>query len=320
MKHSDEYLLNFIKVFNSCKNVSATARHLNIPRTTAQTQMKAAKIRYPGLLIDLKEVPKHHGNNRIIYMDAPATWTVPQFYNPETPIRTVIIGGDAHFWPGEPPIMWKAFCKIAKKLKPDAIVLNGDILDGARVSRHGKFFGAKAPSVSEELEMAHKCLKMLPNAPEQIWTMGNHDIRFDNYLANNASELEEYTGSIKDRFPNWKFCWATVINNVEIRHRFRGGIHTGWNNALHSGVSIVTNHTHQLQITAVRNRNGSHYGVETGMLGDPLSPAFEYTEGAPTRVCPGFVVLSFDEDGFLMPPELAEMVRGRPTFRGEYVF
>jgi hypothetical protein len=83
---------------------------------------------------------------------------------------------------------------------------------------------------------------------------------------------------------------------------------------------MVTSHTHQLQVTAVRNRNGSHYGIECGMLGDPYSAAFEYAEGAPSRACAGFVLLSFDEDGKVMPPECAEMIRGRPSFRGKYVF
>jgi hypothetical protein len=70
----------------------------------------------------------------------------------------------------------------------------------------------------------------------------------------------------------------------------------------------------------VRNRNGSHYGIEAGMLGDPNSPAFEYSEAAPSRACPGFVFLSYDEEGNVMPPELCEMIRGRPAFRGEYVY
>ena len=319
--HSDEYLLHLISIFNLCNNVTATARTLHQPRTTVQFQLKAAEKKFPDLINVSSDRPINQHNikfNKPIQNER--HWAIPKMYIPETHVRKVLVGGDAHFWPGEPPIMWKAFAKVAKKVKPDAIVLNGDILDGARVSRHGRYLGSKAPSVSEEIEMAHKCLKMLPTVPEQIWTMGNHDIRFDNYLANNAVELEDYTGSIVDRFSNWNFAWSTVINDVEIRHRFRGGIHTGWNNALHAGVSIVTNHTHQLQITAVRNRRGSHYGVETGMLGDPNSPAFEYTEGAPSRAIPGFVLLSFDKEGHLMPPELAEMIRGRPVFRGEYVF
>jgi Calcineurin-like phosphoesterase len=318
MSHSDEYLLHLISVFNLSHNVSATARHFGIPRTTLQEQLKAARKKFPALISFNNEPNKIN----VAKIDAVnnAVWAIPKVYCPEITIKKVLIGGDAHFWPGEPPIMWKAFCKVAKQVKPDVIVLNGDMLDGARVSRHGKYLGSRAPTVSQELETVTKFLRMLPPAKEQIWTMGNHELRFDNYLANNAGELEEYAGSVKDRFPHWKFCWATNINDVEIRHRFRGGIHTGWNNALHSGISIVTNHTHQLQITAVRNRNGSHYGVETGMLGDPHSPAFEYTEGTPSRTCPGFALLSFDDDGYLFPPELAEMIRGRPVFRGSYVF
>ncbi len=66
--------------------------------------------------------------------------------------------------------------------------------------------------------------------------MGNHDQRVDTYLANNAPELDDYAGTIADRFKDWKFCWAVNINNVEIRHRFRSGIHAGWNNALHAGL------------------------------------------------------------------------------------
>ena len=320
MAHSEEYLLNLIQTFNSTKNASATARALQINRSTLQTQLLVAAERFPDY-IDLKSGrPKNATDAKGKDVVLPRKWAVPQVYIPEKPVRKVLVGGDAHLWPGEPPLMWKAFAKVAKKIRPDAIVLNGDILDGARVSRHGRYLGSQAPTVGEELEMVKRCIKMLPTVSEQIWTMGNHDIRFDNYLANNAGELDEYVGSLADRFPQWHFAWATVINEVEIRHRFRGGIHTAWNNALHSGINIVTNHTHQLQITAVRNRRGSHYGVETGMLGDPNSPAFEYTEGVVSRAMPGFVLLSFDEDGNMMPPELAEMIRGRPVFRGEYVF
>jgi hypothetical protein len=56
------------------------------------------------------------------------------------------------------------------------------------------------------------------------------------------------------------------------------------------------------------------------MLGDPRSRAFEYHEGQPSRAHEGFVVLTFDEDGKLMPPEFCEMVRGRPVFRGKPVY
>jgi len=247
-------------------------------------------------------------------------WTYPQSQSIEMANKTALIGGDAHVWPIGPSPMWKAFCEIAHKTRPDCIILNGDMLDGARVSRHGRVLGGKAPKLSDEIDELHRWLKMLPFAEHTHWTVGNHDMRVDNYLANNAPELEDYAGRLQDRFPNWQFTYSVMLNEVEVRHRFRGGIHAAWNNALHSGVSIVTSHTHQLQVYAVRNRNGSHWGIEVGMLGDPKSPAFEYTEGGPSRVVEGFVLLTFDEDGHLLPPEFCEMVRGRPVFRGQYLF
>jgi hypothetical protein len=56
------------------------------------------------------------------------------------------------------------------------------------------------------------------------------------------------------------------------------------------------------------------------MLGDPMGKQFEYTEGAPNRAQEGFVLLTFDEDGDLLPPETCEMIKGHPIFRGKRVF
>jgi len=306
---SKELMLETIRQWNAAGSISSAARLAQIPRTTFQNRFHQAEQQFPDLI---KTPKKHDGTFQ--------PWTYPNTIIPETEIKTVLIGGDAHIWNKEPSLMWQAFCKVAKSVKPDAIVLNGDILDGAKVSRHSRHLGSRAPKIGDEIDAAREWLRMLPKVQTRIWTMGNHDQRVDNYLANQAPELEDYAGRLSDRFPDWQFCYSTAINGVEIRHRFRGGIHAGWNNALHGGITIVTSHTHQLQVTAVRNRNGSHYGIECGMLGDPQSAAFEYTEGAPSRVCAGFVLLSFDDDGNVLPPECAEMIRGRPAFRGKYVF
>jgi len=292
---------------NNC-NSSAASRELKIAESTFKKHIDFYKELHPEKF------------DNAVYQARNGHWTIPATHTIELKSGSVLIGGDLHIWPGQEPAMWNAFCKIAWRLKPQVIVLNGDIIDGARVSRHGALLGQQAPKVNDEVIAAQKLLGMLPNAQHKIWTMGNHDIRVDNYLANQASELEDYAGKLSDRFPNYKFCYAVVVNEVEIRHRFRGGIHSAWNNALHSGVTIVTGHTHQLQVTAVRNRHGSHWGIEGGMLADPNSKQFEYAEGAPSRAQEGFVVLSFDEDGKVMPPELCEMVRGYPVFRGQKVF
>ena len=286
-------------------NSSVAARRMKVSRSTFVSRIDRAKILYPELLIEQNNKPIQE-------------WTIPQFHNVDLDDGSILIGSDAHIWPHNDTIMMKAFALASKKLKPKVIVLNGDILDGARVSRHGSLLGQAAPKLTHELAAVHQWIDTLYRAPTRIWTMGNHDQRVDNYLANNAPELDDYAGRLSDRFPDWTFCWATTINNLEVRHRFRSGIHAGWNSALHSGISTVTGHTHQLQVTAVRNRNGTHWGIECGMLGDPAHKAFEYTEGQTNRTQAGFVVITF-RNGIMMPPETCELVDGRPVFRGDYI-
>ncbi len=308
---ADELLRLRIKQYIAAgMNFALGSRMFNVPVSTFKNQVMIAKQRWPNVLEEAERKLEHRG----------MVWTLPQLIERPIVDGCAIVGGDLHAWPGEAPIMWQAFCAVAKKIKPQLIVLNGDLLDGARVSRHGALLGTAAPKVDAEIDALTDWLAMLPKGGQRVWTIGNHDQRVNTYLQANAPELDTYVGRLEDRFPQWDFCYGVAVGNVEIRHRFRGGIHAAWNNALHAGISMVTGHTHQLQMTAVRNRNGTHWGIEGGMLGDPKSRAFEYTEGAPSRAQEGFVVLTFDEEGALLPPELCEMVRGRPIFRGRPVF
>lgn len=302
----DELLKETVQAWVNCnRNVAASARATTTPETTFKHRLHRALSLKTEAQWGVKEpLPE---------------WSYPKALHETGGNLKVLVGGDAHLWSKDLPVMCQMFINVAKKVKPDIIVLNGDIIDGARVSSHRRYLGVSHPSVAEEIDAAKFFISKLPMSSKMYWTIGNHDQRVDFYLANAAPELEDYAGRLSDRFPQAEFCYALFVNAVEIRHRFRGGIHAGWNNALHSGTSTVTNHTHQLQVTAVRNRNGTHWGIETGMLGDPESPAFEYTEGTQSRAHQGFALLSFDEEGFLLPPEFCEMLRGRPVFRTQYL-
>ena len=303
---SIEIMIDTLRLWEEHKrNGWAAARAINISSTTFQHRLAKAKAKFPNGISDVI---------------SPKQWVYERLVRKEIPSSRWIIGSDFHIWEGEPPLIYKAFTKIAKSLKVDGIILNGDVIDGARISRHPSIRGSKAPKIEKEIETAKKWLKMLPKTKYRLWTMGNHDVRIDNYVASNANELDGYILSLQEHFTDWEIAWAFELNNnVEIRHRFRGGIHAGWNNALHGGISMVTGHTHQLQMTAMRDRNGSRWGIETGTLADPFGPQFQYAEGSPSRSQMGFVVINFDENGNLMPPELCEMIRGRPVFRGEYI-
>lgn len=297
-------MITALKMYEAAGRVSkVAAESLGIPPSTFKHRLDAAKKRFP------RGIPVDSEITRI-------NWTYPKMIQISEPNSVWVIGSDAHFWPGDDTVIWKAFVKVCKALKPTGIIMNGDVIDGAKISRH-PLGNKKAPPVGDEISYSQKMLKQLPNAKYKCWTIGNHDIRVDNFILNNALELDGLIQTLPDKFPLWQFAYAFMINGTEVRHRFRAGIHAGWNNTLHSGINLITGHTHQLQITAMRDRKGSRWGVETGMLSDPEYAQFEYTEGHPTRWQQGFCVITFDERGEMYPPELCEMVRGEPVFRGK---
>lgn len=310
---SREVFENHLRVyFKNNRAVYAASVELKISPSTLYSRLAQVKRLYPDLYEEYEKDRQ--------YKTETQKWLYPQMLSGESKGGCVLIGGDAHIWPDSETVTMKAFVKVAKMIKPDTIILNGDIIDGARVSRHQATLGSAAPKVSEEIDAAKKWMDQLPKCKRRIFTVGNHDIRVDNYLANQASELDDYIGRLSDRFPMWEFCYAYIINdNVEVRHRFRGGIHAAYNNALNTAWTTVTNHSHAQQVTAIRNRRGSHWGIETGMLGDPTHKCFQYGEGQLSRAHEGFVVLTFDEEGTLLPPEFCQSVNGRPVFRGQYV-
>ena len=245
------------------------------------------------------------------------TWTYPAAVDIDVTCGSVLIGGDSHFWPDQNPVMWQAFVKVAHTLKPQVIILNGDVFDGTRISRHPRLRGQNPPRIVDELGACRIRLDELPDAPDKYWSIGNHCQRVDNYLANMAPEMEDFHGGLSDRFNEFTFAYSFVINgNTEVRHMFAGGVHAAYNNAVKTGINIVTNHTHGNEVRSIIDRRGIRYAIETGMLNDPHAAQFEFDQGAVRRCAPGFAYLTYDDEGNMLPPERAELHRGRPYFRG----
>jgi Calcineurin-like phosphoesterase len=236
----------------------------------------------------------------------------------------VLVGSDAHYWPGEPSLAHKFFVKFCKELEPVAVIMNGDVMDCATISRHPPIGWEKRPTVQQEVETAqerlHEIEKMVKRRTPLIWTLGNHDSRFETRLATVAPEFGKVTGvHLKDHFAAWQACWSVFINDdVVVKHRFKGGIHAPHNNTINAGRSMVTGHLHSAKVIPWSDYNGTRYGVDTGCLADVDHAAFtDYTEDNPRNWRSAFGVLTF-EDGKLLPPELAtKFDEGRFTFRGK---
>jgi hypothetical protein len=108
------------------------------------------------------------------------------------------------------------------------------------------------------------------------------------------------------------------VGDVSFVHRYHGGIHAGYNNAMKAGRSIISGDTHALDVRPLNHWTKRIYGVQTGMLGDPNWPQFNYRLGIPGYQNQGFVVLTW-RDGALAPPETCEVVNGAAWFRGQVI-
>lgn len=238
---------------------------------------------------------------------------------------TVIVSSDHHYWPGQgPSLAHRALVEVTKELKPKVSILNGDVFDGARLSRFPRNGWEYQPKVRDELEEAKERVAEIRHAhrgAQTFRTIGNHCIRFDRYLATNAGEMEQVAGArLADHLNAWKECVSVFINgHTMVKHRYHGGIHAGYNNTLKAGTNIVTGHTHHLEVKPWADYRGRRYGVQTGAIADVDGPQFSYTENNPTPWCSGFAVLTFDKSGRLLMPELAEVIDGVAWFRGQVV-
>ena len=252
---------------------------------------------------------------------------------PESQIRAtlqitgpVVIFSDAHYWPGIISTAHTAMLKVIKQLKPAAVIANGDVFDGATTGVHRRIGWASTPTTKQELEAVQERLwdveQASPKAAKLIRTIGNHDIRFDSRLSNSAPEYEGIKGmALADHLPRWKQCWSLMINgHTMVKHRYHNGIHAAYNNILKSGITcIATGHLHRLCVTPWGDYTGRKWGVDTGTLADPHGPQFSYAEDNPSPHCAGFAVLTFADDGKLLPPELCEVINDVAYFRGETI-
>ena len=238
---------------------------------------------------------------------------------------TVLVFSDAHFWPGIRTTAFKGLLWAIKELKPKAIINNGDAFDGASISRHPRIGWDSKPSVIQELKACEASLGEIEEAANKaklVWSLGNHDARFENRLANTVPEFMHTKGfKLNDHFPNWISCWSCwPTEEVVVKHRYKGGIHATHNNTVNSGKTIVTGHLHSLKVTPFSDYGGNRFGVDTGTLADPDGPQFvDYLEDNPTNWRSGFAVLTFHDGRLLWPEVVHRFAEGKIEFRGKVI-
>ncbi|RIZ67084.1 MAG: hypothetical protein D0531_01200 [Methylococcales bacterium] len=243
----------------------------------------------------------------------------------------IIVFSDAHFYPDDETTAYRALLESIKEFKPEIIVCNGDAFDGTTNSRHARINWSDAPSVVDELKAVQHYLGGIETASKFksnfIWTLGNHDARFETFLSTQVPQYQNVKGfSLNDHFPTWKSCWSYFVNNdTQIKHKWKGGKYGGANNTLHSGINIITGHTHVLSVDSLTDhspnfKNGTRYGVQTGTLAYPKGNQFiDYCEDNPINWRSGFVLLTWHKGQLLMPEmiQVWDEDEGLVQFRGK---
>jgi len=234
----------------------------------------------------------------------------------------ILVASDCHYWPDVISTAHKAFVKVIKMVKPKMVIMNGDVFDGASISRHPVSGWEYTPTVKQELEACQERLGEIEKAAKGAnlhWTWGNHDMRFNGRLASQVGDTWRGVEGmdLKDHFPRWKFSTSVMVNEkVMIKHRYHNGIHAVYNNTMKSGISVVTGHLHSLKVTPWTDYTGTRYGVDTGTLAAIDGNQFDYSEDNPKNWRSGFAILNFI-DYQMMPPELVQVIDDKFYFRGE---
>lgn len=91
------------------------------------------------------------------------------------------------------PFVWLGFLSAIRDLKPDGVLFNGDILEGAEISRHPQIPGWTEP-LQSELDFAREMVRQVRedagHRGDVFWTGGNHDVdRLAMYLTQTAKGL-----------------------------------------------------------------------------------------------------------------------------------
>jgi predicted phosphodiesterase len=311
----------FIKLWAEHKSAVTVAKAMGIDDRSVHRRRRRIEERY-GIALEAEHRLGAH------YAATPApNYAIRQSLGIENGV--VLVMSDAHYWPGMRSTAHKALLWATREMQPKAVIANGDCFDGAAISRHPRIGWQSPPSPRDELGACEAMMSEIEDAAtlarrnaKLVWTLGNHDSRFESRLSNSVPEFRGVKGfTLRDHFPAWEICWsAWPTDNVVVKHRLKGGVHAAHNNTVGAGKSIVTGHLHSLKVTPYSDYNGTRFGVDTGTLAEPSGPQFaDYLEDNPVNWRSGFAVLTFHK-GRLLWPELVHVIGdGAVDFRGAVV-
>jgi len=233
-------------------------------------------------------------------------------------LKTYVIANDFQL-PFDDKACTKLVVKFIQYLKPDGVVLNGDVVDSYQFSTFQKD-PLGAPNLQDEIKAAKKLMGDIANVREKadlFWLGGNHEDRHRRFMWANAPAL----ASVVD-FPklfdlaDFGFRWMDYGEILELGYLMvtHGNVvraHSAWTakkNFETFGRSNLTGHTHRLGVYYRRNSTGLHAAYENGCL---CRLDLEYIKSPFPDWHHGFSVVHFeDKNGWFHVQQLPILEEG----------
>lgn len=194
---------------------------------------------------------------------------------------TKMIIGDLHI-PFEDPKAIKIMFKIHQHCRPETVIINGDLLDFSELSHFTRNKLDDRP-ITESIDAAVNIIEKLQRYSTVIFHIGNHEIRLQKYLFNNAPELAELI-SFNDLVNNkldTKIEFAEMIGRDCMKLYFDDKLLVGHFNRVSRysaytakllvedyKVNVVQAHTHRLGMYFTTGVKETFMGIEGGCLCD----------------------------------------------------
>jgi len=199
------------------------------------------------------------------------------------------------------------FLEAAYVLQPDLLVIDGDFSDFYQVSSHDKS-PTRRETFAEEVALSNDLLDTIEGmfGASVNFRMGNHENRFDRYIAKHAPELHGLAPTVAEMLRlearGWDWGDYTVplsIGKVDFVHDVgRSGKNAARQSLADYGHNLVIGHTHRLATVFEGTvQGGTRVCMNVGWLGD--FEAIDYRMKAMARRDwqHGFGYVDFDKDG-----------------------
>ncbi|HEY6019531.1 MAG TPA: metallophosphoesterase [Candidatus Paceibacterota bacterium] len=226
-------------------------------------------------------------------------------------LQTYVILNDIQY-PFEDKRAMRLVLGFIDDLKPQGVILNGDIVDCYSISDFDRSPLSRA-SLDREIRCSQSLMGRLHRVPIKLWIGGNHEDRLRRHVWKNPKLLRDLDQASRERvvaaldFPEvfglgeHGFSWlpyggTTYLGKLLVTHGSMVSRHSGQTARAHMdkyGTSVLIGHTHRGGVHYKRDIRGVHAGYENFCL-CRLDP--EYVQNPNWQQ--GFSVVHVASNGF----------------------